>query len=171
MQPEQRQVLEALYREELAVENRLQESVRARATTALQARGSKPLSREHREPAAQRSVRLTAQECSDLFRGRQEALKRGVDNLVYARGLVLQPPASLPQFEIPQHAREMLEAFYAKFEWPEENEVAMLASALDLEEDDVIEFYDTVIDNVKAQEKISKLLLKKIGQEGARLSR
>ncbi|GIZ37942.1 hypothetical protein CKM354_000137000 [Cercospora kikuchii] len=122
-------------------------------------------------PATRTRKICDTQECSDLFRGRQEALKRGVDNLVYARGLVLQPPASLPQFEISQHAREMLEAFYAKFEWPEENEVSLLASALDLEEDDVIEFYDTVIDNVKAQEKMSKMLLKKIGQECARLSR
>ncbi|PIA97611.1 hypothetical protein CB0940_05415 [Cercospora beticola] len=171
MQPEQLHLLEALYREELAVENRLQESVRARATTALRAQGGKASTWEHTGSTLQRGIRLSAQECADVFRGRQEALKRGVDNLTYARALVPQPPASLPQFEIPKHAREMLEAYYTKFGRPEENEVSMLASALDLGEDDVVKFYDTVIDNTMAQEKMSKMLLKKIGQESARLSR
>ncbi|KAM3422369.1 hypothetical protein BST61_g2726 [Cercospora zeina] len=164
-------MLEVMYREESAVDNRLQESARARSESAVQARSSKTLSHNNGVPKPQRDVQLTAEQCSVLLRGRQEALRRGVDSLVYTQSLVPQPPASLPQFDLPMHAREMLEAYYTKYDWPNVLEEVMLRRALGIEADDVTEFYDTVIQEVKDQEAASSMLMKKRNQECARLCR
>lgn len=69
--------------------------------------------------------------CHKVFlKNLQYQLWRNVDRLAYSNSLVANIPKSLPQVQIPLHAREHLEEFATKFGLPNSAETQLLSQAL-----------------------------------------
>lgn len=79
--------------------------------------------------------------CHKIFlRNLQYKLIRNVDRLAYSNSLVSNVPKSLPQVQVPSHARENLEEFAVKFGLPTPAETLLLSQALGISEDTIRTF-------------------------------
>jgi hypothetical protein len=135
-QPDRIKELDQLYREEGKAKDDIDQHFRtkARETNVRQVRPGEAVTAT--QQVIQLGATMTAEEIGVIGHGKKEQLTRAVDGHAKSNNLMVYS-STVPGFEVPFHAGDLLNEFYEEYGAPNETEVYMLTQALNLTEETV----------------------------------